>query len=153
MTLEQVITDCGNEPRKKTNLDKLLGLALTELVLNGKNALEQRQEVHGHVKIICKAMYPAPIYSRIFELGTPVFSMEYLTGKSCIFHVGAASSFGKRVLEGGANGATFPGKTDRQGECKGKYFHDFMAILVNKTTGEVLTEEERAQASMMRKQN
>ena len=63
MTLEQVITDCGNEPRKKTNLDKLLGLALTELVLNGKNALEQRQEVHGHVKIICKAMYPAPIYS------------------------------------------------------------------------------------------
>jgi hypothetical protein len=28
-----------------------------------------------------------------------------------------------------------------------------MAILVNKTTGEVLTEEERAQASMMRKQN
>ena len=33
--------------------------------------------------------------------------MEYLTGKSCIFHVGAASSFGKRVLEGGAAEATF----------------------------------------------
>ena len=43
--------------------------------------------------------------------------MEYLTGKSCIFHVGAASSFGKRVLEGGATEATFPGKTARQGEC------------------------------------
>ena len=100
MTPEQVITDCGNEPRKKTTLDKLLGLALTELVVNSKNVLEQRQEVHDHVKIICKAMYPAPNYSQIFKLGTSVFSMEYLTGKSCIFHVGAASSFGKRVLEG-----------------------------------------------------
>jgi len=99
--------DCGNEPRKKTTLDKLLGLALTELVVNSKNVLEQRQEVHDHVKIICKAMYPAPNYSRIFKLGTSAFSMEYLTGKSCIFHVGAASSFGKCVLEGGANGARF----------------------------------------------
>ena len=57
------------------------------------------------------------------------------------------------MLEGGATEATFPGKTARQGECKGKYFHDFTAMLVNKTTGEVLTEEERARASMMRKQN
>ena len=82
-------------------------------VAKSKYGLEQRQEVHGHVNIICKAMYRAPNYSQIFELGTFVFSKEYLTGKSHIFHVDAASSFGKRVHEGGANGATFPGKTLR----------------------------------------
>jgi hypothetical protein len=76
MTLEQVITDCGNDPSKKTTLDKLLGLALTELAAKGKYALEPRQEVHGHVKIICKTMYPAPNYSQIFEFGTSVFSKE-----------------------------------------------------------------------------
>ncbi len=52
--------------------------------------------------------------------------------------------------EGGANGATFPGKIIRQRECKGKYFHGFTAIVVNKTTGEVLTEEEWSHASMIR---
>jgi hypothetical protein len=61
--------------------------------------------------------------------------------------------FGSRVAEGGAKGATFPGKVVRKGECKGKYFHDFTAIMVNKTTGEILTEEERSRASMMRNQN
>jgi hypothetical protein len=140
MTPEQIIADCGNDPSKKTTLDKLLGLALTVGVAQSKNGLEQRQEVHGHVKIICKAMYPAPNYSRIFELGTSAFSKEYLTGKSCIFHVDEASHFGKCMHEGGENGATCPKKTVRQGECKGKYFHDFTAILVNKATGEVLTE-------------
>ncbi len=88
-------------------------MALTSGLARGKNALEQRQEVHGHVKIICKAMYLALNYSQIFELGTFAFSKDYLTGKSRIFHVDAASSFRKRVNEGGANGATFPGKTLR----------------------------------------
>ena len=54
---------------------------------------------------------------------------------------------------GGANGGTYPGKTVRHRECKGKFFHGFTAILVNKTTGKVLTEEERSHASMIRKQN
>ena len=152
-TPEQIIADCGNDPSKKTTLDELLGLALIVGVAKSKYGLEQRQEVHGHVKIICKAMYPAPNYSQIFELGTSAFSKEYLTGKSCIFYVDEASHFGKWVHEGGENGATCPGKTVRQGECKGKYFHDFTAILVNQTTGEVLTEEERSHSSMIRKQN
>jgi hypothetical protein len=153
MTPEQVIADFGNDPSKKTTLDELLGLALTAGVANRKKALEQRHEVHGHVKIICKAMYPAPSYSRIFELGTKAFTREYLTGKNRIFHIASAMEFGSRVAEGGAKGATFPGKVVRKGECKGKYFHDFTAIMVNKTTGEILTEEERSRASMMRNQN
>jgi len=102
MTLEQVITDCGNDPSKKTTLDELLRLALTAGVAKGKNTLEQRQEVHGHVKIICRAMYPVPNYSQIFELGT--------SAKSCIFHVDKASHFGKCVHEGGANGGNPLGK-------------------------------------------
>ena len=35
---------------------------------------------------------------------------------------------------------------------KGKYFHGFTAIIVNKTTGEDLTEEDWAKVSMLRKQ-
>ena len=58
ITPEQVITDCGNDPSKKTSLDELLGLALTELAVKRKKPLEANHEVHGHVKIICKAMYP-----------------------------------------------------------------------------------------------
>ena len=60
------------------------------------------------------------------------------------------SSSSSVALEGGANGATFPGKTVRQGGNKGKYFHGFTKILVNKTSGEVLTEEEQSHASMNR---
>ena len=37
ITPEQVITDCGNDPSKKTSLDELLGLALTELAAKRKN--------------------------------------------------------------------------------------------------------------------
>ncbi len=81
------------------------------------------------------------------------FTREYLTGKTRIFHVAQAMEFGSRVAEGGAKGATFPGKVVRQGDCKGKYFHGFTAILVNKTTGEILTEEERSHASMIRNRN
>ena len=129
-------------------------MALTSGVAKRNKSLEQRHEVHGHVKIICKAMYPdLPSYSRIFDLGTKAFTREYLTGKSRIFHVANAMEFGSRVAEGGAKGATFPGKVVRHGECKGKYFHGFTAIIVKKTTGEVLTEEERSHASMIRKQN
>ena len=57
------------------------------------------------------------------------------------------------IISGGAKGATFLGKVVRHGECKGKNFHGFMAIMVNKTTGEILTEEERSHASMIRNQN
>ena len=111
ITPEQVITDCGNDPSKKTTLDELLRLALTAGVAKAKKALEQRHEVHGHVKIICKAMYPdLPSYSRIFDLGTSAFAREYLTGKTRIFHVADAKEFGSRVAEGGAKGATFPSK-------------------------------------------
>jgi len=153
ITPEQVITDCGNDPSKKSTLDELLRLALTAGVAKGKKGFEQRHEVHGHVKIICKAMYPdLPSYSLIFDLGTKAFTREYLTGKSRIFHVANAMEFGSRVAEGGAKGATFPGKVVRHGECKGKYFHGFTAIMVNKTTGEILTEEERSHASMIRNQ-
>jgi len=120
----------------------------------GANNLELRHEVHGHVKIICKTMYPdLPSYSRIFALGTSAFAREYLMGKNHIFHVGQATEFGSNVAKGGAKGATFPGKVVRQGECKGKYFHGFTAIMVNKTTGEILTEEEWSRVSMMRNQN
>ncbi len=52
--------------------------------------------------------------------------------------------------EGGANGTAFPGVTVRQGVCRGRYYHGFKAIIVNKTTGEVLTEEERSHATMIR---
>ncbi len=95
ITLKQVITDCGNDPSKKTTLDELLRSALTAGVAKGN-------EVHGHVKIICRAMYPVPNYSQIFELGT--------SAKSCIFHVDKASHFGKCVHEGGANGGNPLGK-------------------------------------------
>ncbi len=111
ITPEQVITDCGNDPSKKTTLDELLRLALTAGLAKRTNALEQRREVHGHVKIICKAMYPdLPSYSGIFDLGTKVFAREYLSGKSRIFHVAKANEFGSHVAEEGAKGATFPGK-------------------------------------------
>ncbi len=147
ITLKQVITDCGNDPSKKTTLDELLRSALTAGVAKGN-------EVHGHVKIICKAMYPdLPSYSRIFDLGTRAFTREYLTGKTRIFHVAEAMEFRSRVAEGGAKGATFPGKVVRHGECKDKYFHGFTAIMVNKTTGKILTEEEWSHASMIRNQN
>ena len=63
MSPEQVIADCENDPSKKTTLDELLGLALTAGLAKAKNNMEQRHEVHGHVKIICRAMYPAPNYS------------------------------------------------------------------------------------------
>ncbi len=110
------MADSGNDPSKKTTLDELLRLALTAGLAKRKNALEQRREVHGHVKIICKAMYPdLPSYSRIFDLGTFAFAREYLSGKSHIFHVAKVSDFGSRVLERGANGATFPGIIVRQG--------------------------------------
>jgi hypothetical protein len=103
------------------------------------------------VKIICRAMYPdLPGYSQIFNLGTTAFAREYLKGKSRIFHVADASVFGANVAKGGANGTAFPGVTGRQGECKGRYYHGFRAIIVNKTTGEVLTEEEQARATMIR---
>jgi len=157
MSPEQVIADCENVPSKKTTLDELLGLALKVGLANsgkGANNLELRHEVHGHVKIICKTMYPdLPSYSRIFALGTSAFAREYLMGKNHIFHVGQATEFGSNVAKGGAKGATFPGKVVRQGECKGKYFHGFTAIMVNKTTGEILTEEEWSRVSMMRNQN
>jgi hypothetical protein len=150
-TPEQVITDCGNDPSKKTTLDKLLGLALTAGLVKRNNALGANHEVHGHVKIICKAMYPdLPGYSRIFNLGTSAFAREYLKGKSRIFHVADASIFGANVAKGGANGTAFPGLTVRHGDCKGRYYHGFKAIIVNKTTGEVLTEEEQAHATMIR---
>jgi len=48
------------------------------------------------------------------------------------------------VAQGGAKGATFPRKTVQMGECKGKQYPAFSAI-VNTTTGEDLTEEEHAQ--------
>jgi hypothetical protein len=154
ITPEQVITDCGNDPSKKTTLDEILRLALTAGLAKAKKNLEKSQEVHGHVKIICKAMYPdLPGYSRIFDLGTKAFARENLTGKNRIFHVAVAGEFGSNVAKGGAKGATFPGKVVRQGECKGKYFHGFTAIMVNKTTGEILTEEEWSKASMIRDQN
>ena len=82
-----------------------------------------------------------------------MFTREYLTGKTRIFHVAEAMAFGSRVAEGGAKGATFPGKVIRHGECKGKYFHGFTAILVNNTSGKILTEEERSHASVIRNQN
>ena len=104
--------------------------------------------------IICKAMYPdLPSYSLIFDLGTSAFAREYLTGKNRIFHVADSSIFGSNVAKGGAKGATFPGKVVQKGECKGKYFHGFTAIMVSKTTGEILTEEERSHASMIRNKN
>ena len=103
------------------------------------------------MKIICRAMYPdLPGYSQIFNLGTTAFAREYLKGKSRIFHVADASVFGANVAKGGANGTAFPGVTGRQGECKGRYYHGFRAIIVNKTTGEVLTEEEQARATTIR---
>jgi hypothetical protein len=103
------------------------------------------------MKIICKAMFPDfPGYSRIFNLGTKAFATECLKGKSRIFHVARVGDFGRNVHEGGANGTAFPGVTVRQGECRGQYFHGFTAIIVNKTSGEVLTEEERSHATMIR---
>jgi hypothetical protein len=145
MTPEQVITDCGNDPSKKTTLDELLGLALTAAVAKGNKNLEANHKVHGHVKIICKAMYPdLPGNSRIFNLGTKAFAREYLKGESRIFHVSKVGDFGKNVHEGGANGTAFSGVAVRQGVCRGRYYHGFKAIIVNKTTGEVLTEEERS---------
>jgi hypothetical protein len=151
MTPEQVIADCGNDPSKKTTLDELVGLALTVGVEKSKKAFEANHEAHGHVKIICKAMYPdLPGYSRIFELGIKAFAREYLKGKNRMFHVANASNFGCDMAKGGAKGATFPGIVVRRGECKGMYFYGFTAIIVNKTTGEVLTEEEQAHATMIR---
>ena len=150
-TPEQVIADCENDPSKKTTLDELVELALTAGVEKGKKAFEANHEVQGHVKIICRAMYPdLPGYSQIFNLGTTAFAREYLKGKSRIFHVADASIFGANVAKGGGNGTAFPGVTVRQGECKGRYYHGFRAILVNKTTGEVLTEEEQARATTIR---
>ena len=90
-------------------------------------------------------MYPdLPGNSRIFNLGTKAFAREYLKGESRIFHVSKVGDFGKNVHEGGANGTAFSGVAVRQGVCRGRYYHGFKAIIVNKTTGEVLTEEERS---------
>jgi hypothetical protein len=140
MSPEQVIADCENDPSKKTTLDELLGLALTLGVEKGKKAMEANHKVHGHAKIICNAMYHnLPGYSRIFNLGTTAFPREYLRGQTRIFHVAKADAFGKNVYEGGANGTAFPGVTVSRGECRGQYFHGFKAIIVNKTSGEVLS--------------
>jgi hypothetical protein len=110
MSPKQVIADCENDPSKKTTLDELVGLALTVGIEEGKKAMEAQHEVHGHVKIICKAMYPdLPSYSRIFNLGAKAFAREYLKGESRIFHVAKVGEFGSNVAKGGANGTAFPG--------------------------------------------
>ena len=102
-------------------------------------------EVHGHVKIVCNAMYKDPPHSRIFNVGTSSFAMRYLSGKGRLFHVAKSNEFGSNVAQGGAKGATFPRKTVQMGECKGKQYPAFSAFIVNTTTGEDLTEEEHAQ--------
>jgi hypothetical protein len=53
MTLEQVIADCANDSGKKATLEKLVNLASTELLAKKRSM----SEVHGPVKIVCKAMY------------------------------------------------------------------------------------------------
>jgi hypothetical protein len=102
-------------------------------------------EVHGHVKIVCKAMYKDPPHSCIFNVGTSSFTITYLSGTGRLFHVAKPSEFGSKVAKGGAKGATFPTTSVRKGECKGKQYPAFSAFIVNATTGEDLTEEEHAQ--------
>jgi hypothetical protein len=103
MSPEQVIADCENDPKKKTTLDELIGLALKAGVAKGTKALEANREVLGHMKIICKAMFPDfPCYSRIFNLGTKAFATECLKGKSHIFHVARVGDFGRNAHERGS---------------------------------------------------
>jgi hypothetical protein len=97
MTPEQVIADCGNDHSKKTNLDELLRWASTEYHAKRMKPLEKMRKVHGHVKIICQAMYPDTPYSKIFNLGTTEFSRKYLQGESRIFHADLAWLMGERM--------------------------------------------------------
>jgi hypothetical protein len=142
MSLEQVIADCANDSGKKATLEKLVNLASTELLAKKRSIFE----VHGHVKIVCKAMYKDPPHSHIFNIGTSSFIMTYLSGKDRLFHIPQGSrEFGNLVADGGAMGASFPSTSVRQGECKGKQYPAFSAFIVSATSGEDLTEEEHAQ--------
>ncbi len=116
MTLEQVIADCANDSRKKATLEKLVNLASTELLAKKRSM----SEVHGHVKIVCKAMYKDPPHPGIFNVGTSSFAITYLSGKGRLFHVAKPSEFGSNAAKGGVKGATFPITSVRNGECKGK---------------------------------
>ena len=57
-------------------------------------------------------------------------------------HVSDTNSIAPHLLEGGPNGATFPGIRIRKGKCKGKFSLAFTAYLVNPATGQALLEEE-----------
>ena len=143
MTLEQVITNCDGDPRKKIIFDRLNALAKEEVQEDTKRKISIAK-TDCHVKIVCKAIFPhEPEFARIFKMAPMPFVQQFLSGESRILNV-KRQKFMARLDEGGPNGATFPASIVRAGICKGKHFPAFTAYLVNPVTGQALSEEERA---------
>ena len=143
MTLEQVITNCDGDPRKKIIFDRLNALAKEEVQEDKKRKISIAR-TDSHVKIVCKAIFPhEPEFARIFEMAPVPFAQQFMSGESRILNV-TRQKFVARLDEGGPNGATFPASIVRAGICKGKHFPAFTAYLLNPVTGQALSEEERA---------
>ena len=143
MTLEQVITNCDGDPRKKIIFDRLNALAKEEVQEDKKRKISIAR-TDSHVKIVCKAIFPhEPDFARIFEMAPVPFAQQFMSGESRILNV-TRQKFVARLDEGGPNGATFPASIVRMGMCKGKHFPAFTAYLVNPVTGQAHSEEERA---------
>ncbi len=143
MMLEQVITNCDGDPRKKIIFDRLNALSKKEIQEEKYRKLGIARTL-SHVKIVCKAIFPhEPEFARIFKLAPTPFTQQFLSGESRILHA-KRQKFVARLDEGVPNGATFPASIVRAGICKGKHFPAFTAYLVNPVTGQALSEEERA---------